>query len=104
MGSVNKERVLIYLAAREEGYAREIARFFDAPLNPVQKALDALERAGVLISRSVGSARVYEFNPRYSLRSELKAMLQKSLSLYPDDLRDRLLLNRKRPRRRGKPL
>lgn len=27
LGSVNKERALIYLAARQKGYAREIARF-----------------------------------------------------------------------------
>jgi predicted transcriptional regulator len=46
IGSINKERVLVYLVAREAGYAREIARFFDVPLNPIQKALDGLERAG----------------------------------------------------------
>jgi hypothetical protein len=42
IGSINKERVLVFLTARGNGYARQIARFFDAPLNPVQKALDGL--------------------------------------------------------------
>jgi len=32
LGSVSRERVLIFLYAREEGYAREIARFFDTDL------------------------------------------------------------------------
>jgi hypothetical protein len=32
IGSINKERALVYLVAREAGYAREIARFFDVPL------------------------------------------------------------------------
>ena len=104
IGSVNKERALIYLIARDRGYAREMARFFDAPLNPIQKALDGLERSGVLVSRSVGSTREYEFNPRYPLRDELRTLLEKALSLYPKDLRDELLVIRKRPRRKGKPL
>ena len=104
LGSLNKERVLIFLAVREKGYPREIARFFDAPLDPVQKAMDRLEQAGVLIGRTSGSIREYRFNPRYPLRNELTAMLEKALSLYPVDLREALLMPRKRPRRKGKPL
>lgn len=104
LGSVNKERALIFLIARERGYARQIARFFDAPLDPMQKALDGLERAGILVSRTVGSTREYEFNSRYPLREELRALLEKTLSLYPEALRDELLVTRKRPRRKGKPL
>ena len=76
IGSVNKERALIYLIARDRGYAREISRFFDVPLDPIQKALDGLERSSVLVSRSVGSTREYEFNPRYSMRDELRALLE----------------------------
>ena len=104
IGSVNKERVLIYLVARERGYARQISRFYDAPLDPIQKALDGLERSGILISRTVGSTREYEFNPRYPMRDELRALLEKALSLYPEARRDELLITRRRPRRKGKPL
>ena len=104
LGSVNKERVLIYLAGRGRGYSREIARFFDAPLSPLQKAIEGLETAGVLVSRSVGNTREYEFNPRYPARDELKALLNRALSLYPLRLRNSLLLARSRPRRKGKPL
>ena len=32
IGSSNRERILIFLQAREEGYAREIARFFETDL------------------------------------------------------------------------
>ncbi|MGD0140598.1 MAG: ArsR family transcriptional regulator [Tepidisphaeraceae bacterium] len=104
LGSVNKERALIYLAGRGRGYAREIARFFDAPLFPVQNAMEKLEAAGVLVSRAVGNTREYEFNPRYAARTELAALLDRALSLYPATLRDKLLLTRSRPRRKGKPL
>jgi hypothetical protein len=104
IGSVNKERALIFLVARERGYARQIARFFDAPLNPVQKALDGLERSGILVSRAVGNTREYEFNPRYPMRVELRALLEKALSLYPEELQEELVVTRMRPRRKGKPL
>ena len=104
LGSVNKERVLIYLAARSRGYAREIARFYVAPLYPVQNAMAKLEEAGVLVSRLVGSTREYEFNPRYPARTELARLLDRALSFYPAALRDKLLLTRTRPRRKGKPL
>ena len=104
LGSVNKERVLVYVAARGRGYAREMARFFAAPLYPVQNALDRLEQAGVLVSRAVGNTREYELNPRYAARVELLALVNRALSLYPPALRDALVMNRSRPRRKGKPL
>jgi hypothetical protein len=104
LGSVNKEYVLVYLTARDRGYAREIARFFKIPLTPVQKALDSLEVAGVLVSRTVGNTREYEFNPRYPAQEELAALLKRALAFYPQPLRDELLLVRTRPRRKGKPL
>ena len=104
LGSVNKERVLVYLAARRRGYAREIARFFKAPLFPVQTALDGLEAAGAVVSRVVGTTREYEFNPRYPARDQLSALVNRALELYPEGLREELLITRTRPRRRGKPL
>ncbi len=33
-GSLNRGRVLVFLHARSEGYARKIARFFKTDLNP----------------------------------------------------------------------
>lgn len=104
LGSISCERVLVFLAAREEGYAREIASFFTTSLAPIQKQLDKLEAGGVLVSRTAGRTRLYTFNPRYPFLAELTAFLTKAVSFYEQDLQDRLLLNRRRPRRRGKPL
>jgi hypothetical protein len=104
LGSLNKERVLVFLAGRDRGYAREIARFFNAPLSPVQLALENLEAAGVIVGRSIGNTREYEFNPRYPARDELKALLDRALYFYPTKMRNDLLLVRSRPRRKGKPL
>jgi hypothetical protein len=104
LGSVNCERVLVYILVRDEGYAREIARFFDTSLDPVKKQLDKLEAGGVLTSRTAGRTRLYSFNPRYPFIDELRRLLDKALSFYPDDLRNRLVVFRRRPRRRGKPV
>jgi len=104
LGSVNKERVLLFIYSRGEGYPREIARFFSTDLTPVQRQLELLERGGILVSRLAGRTRLYTFNPRYPLLAEIKAMIGKALEFYPQDEQDRFLLIRQRPRRTGKPL
>jgi len=104
LGSKNVERVLIYTYARGEGYAREIARFYETDLLPIQKQLDKLEAGGVLVSREVGKTRPYVFNPRYPFLDELKALLEKALSFYSEKEREELMMNRRRPRARGKTL
>jgi predicted transcriptional regulator len=103
-GSMNRERVLMFLYCRGQGYAREIARFFNTTLNPVQKQLDGLENNGLLSSRNSGKTRVYTLNPRYPFLSELKSLLEKALSFYPAEEKERLVMVRQRPRRKGKPL
>jgi len=101
LASTNCERVLTFLAAREEGYLRQIADFFQSAPAPVLKQLEKLENGGVLFSRLVGRTRLYGFNPRYPFLKELKALLDKALTFYPEDIRARLLVNRCRPRRKG---
>jgi hypothetical protein len=104
LGSENCERVLIFLLARGEGYAREMATFYRVSLFGIQKQLDKLELGGVLVSRTSGRTRLYVFNPRYPFLNELKALLEKALSFYPEDIRENLVMVRRRPRRREKPL
>lgn len=104
LGSKSSEQVLIFLAAREEGYPTQIAEFFDAELFAIQRQLQRLEDANILFSRKVGRTRVYQFNPRYPFLDELKQMLDRALEFYPEDLRESLLMNRRRPRKADKPL
>jgi len=104
LGSRSCERVLVFIFARKEGYAREIARFFDTDLDPIQKQLDKLELAGPLVSRTAGKTRLYQFNPRYAFLKELQSLLGKAISFYAPDERERLIMVRRRPRRKGKPL
>jgi hypothetical protein len=103
LGSESCERVLIFILARNEGYGTEIASFFEIDLFAIQQQLNKLELGGVLVSRKVGRTRMFTFNPRYPFLNELKNLLEKALSFYPEDVRDGLLMNRRRPRRSGKP-
>ena len=104
VGSKSSEQVFIFRIARQKGYATEIANYFDADLYAIQKQLVRLEDSNVLVSRKVGRTRVYQFNPRYPFLIELKSLLEKVFSYYPDKIQEDLLLNRRRPRRRDKPL
>jgi predicted transcriptional regulator len=104
LGSSSGEKVLMFLFARDQGYAREIARFFDTDVAPIQKQLEKLENGGVLVSRLAGRTRLFSFNPRYPMVEELRSLLEKALQFYPDDVREALTMVRRRPRRRGKPL
>ncbi len=103
LGSISKERVLFFINARGEGYARDIARFFATDLTPVQRQLDGLERGGILASRLAGRTRLYTFDPRYPLLTELKMFLATAISFYPAEEQDRLLIVSQRPRRSGRP-
>jgi predicted transcriptional regulator len=104
LGSTNRERVLLFLAIRGEAYPSEMAKFFQVDSYLIRKQLDKLERGGILSSRQAGRTRLYSMNPRYPFLPELKTLLEKALSFYPEEIQDQLLRDRRRPRRRGKPL
>jgi predicted transcriptional regulator len=103
-GSINREKVLMYLYCRNEGYAREISVFFKTNLSQIQKQMERLEEGGVLYCRNAGRTRLYGLNPRYPFLAELKALLGKTLAFYTQDEKERLTIFRRRPRRKGKPL
>lgn len=104
VGSTNAERVLLFLSARGEGYANEIAKTYDVGPSLIQKQLDRMERDGLLVAQMVGRTRVYSFNPRFPFREEVRELMLKALEKYPQDLQAKIRLNRRRPRRKGKPL
>ena len=104
IGSRIRELILIYIAARKNGYAREIAKYYNIDLSPVQNQLVRLEEGNVLVSQFSGKTRVYSFNPRYPFLRELLALLDKMISFLPENEKNELLMNRRRPRRQDKPL
>lgn len=90
VGSTSAERVLLFLAAREEGYATEIARAYQTDLSPIQKQLERMEKQGLLINRRIGRIRLYRLNPEFHFFKEIQSLLSKALSIMPKENLERL--------------
>ena len=103
LGSTNAERVLLFILTRDQGYASEIAKFFDTDLYGIQKQMDKLESGGVLISYKAGKTVLFQFNPRYAFLKELRTLLDKALAYYPQEEQDRLRKIMRIPAAAGHP-
>ncbi|HEU4335603.1 MAG TPA: winged helix-turn-helix domain-containing protein [Candidatus Eisenbacteria bacterium] len=102
-GSSARTRVLLALRLMDESYARELSRLLEISLSSVQKALQSLERDGLVAARSAGRTRLFRVNPRQHARTELERYLERLLE--PEAaLRARVSALRRRTRRTGKPL
>ena len=98
-------RVLLFIENYGDGYASRIARNFDMPLSEVQKQLAKFERAGVLVSRKVGTSRVFTWNPRDPALVGLRELLRQTLEMgIPEKTVQAYFRERQRPRRTGKAL
>jgi len=102
-GSRARTRTLIALNLLTETYARELSRLLGVSLSAVQKALQSLERDGLVAGRAVGRMRLYRLNPRAFARRELEGYLER-LAESESILRERASDLRRRARRSGKPL
>lgn len=104
-GNKSAEKILVFINARDSGYGREITAFFaGSSLTSIQKQLDKLENANVLYAEPQGRTRIYKLNPRYALYKQLKALLDQALEFYPPEIKEDLIMNRRRPRRTRKPI
>jgi hypothetical protein len=103
-GSLSRERILTFIAAREQGYAREITEFWKCPDRPIKRELNSLESEGVLTAKSYGRTISFTMNSRFFLRKELIDLLLKVIDAYPPEWKEKLLFNRCRPRAKGKPV
>ncbi len=104
LGNQTAERVLLYIVNYDEGHTSGIAETFSLSKSQVQKQLLRLENAGILVGRSVGNIRMFQINPRFPLKKELEALLEKALSLLSKDDTEKYFRQRRRPRRTGKEL
>ncbi|MBK5210938.1 MAG: ArsR family transcriptional regulator [Coriobacteriia bacterium] len=97
-------QVLLFIQAYGSGYASRIATIFDTQQTSIYRQLIRLEASGVLVSRTVGKTRVFEFNDRNPSVRNLRQSLARELDLLPDDQVKKYFRQRQRPRRTGKRL
>lgn len=82
-GSQNVQRILIFLFVNGKCYGTQLHRSLKTALTPLQKALNRLEKGGVIISYYEGKTRLYQFNPAFPLMNELEQLLKKAYTLLP---------------------
>lgn len=98
-------KVLLFIENYGDGYASRIAKTFDMPLSEVQKQLRKFEQAGILVSRMVGTSRIYTWNPRDPALEGLRELLRQTLDEgIPESTLKRHYRQRQRPRRQAKAL
>ena len=103
-GNKTAAAVLLFIENYESAYAKKIADIMDLNLSSVQEQLRKFEDAGVLVSRTIGRTRVFEFNPRNPTAKKLRNFLREELEILPDSMVYEYFRERTRPRRTGKPL
>ena len=81
LGSTVREQVLLYIHSRDCGYSREIARFFESPLDSVQKQLKRLEADSILCSSRSGRTVIYRFNEDHPFHVEIRALMERLAEL-----------------------
>ncbi len=102
-GTATRSNTLLVIHMMGETHASEISRILDISLSQAQKAIDSLERAGIVVGTEEGRARRVRMSPRYAFAGELSELLSK-MAMVDIGLQKKLSEQRRRPRRSGKPL
>ncbi len=102
----NVEKILMYLNLHGKAHATQLKRSFGSPLDPIQKTLKKLEEGGLLVSFLEGKTRIFQWNLRYPFLSEIQSLAKKAYSFLPLNIQETHYqsIQRKRPRKTGKPL
>jgi hypothetical protein len=87
LGSVSAAQVLMFLQARGSGHALRISQTFGVAVSPIQRQLGRLQSEGILMSRTAGKTRLYEFNPNSRTALNLRPFLQAEMECLPDQVR-----------------
>ena len=104
-GNRNVEKILFFLLRNGQCYASQLRKSFNGPLDPIQKALLKLEKAGILVSFLQGRTRLFEFNPRWPFLDEFRTFLERAYKALPAKIQASYEpKGRRRPRRSGKPI
>jgi len=82
-GNKNVQRILLFLFVNGKCYGSQLQRSLGTALTPLQKALNRLEKGGLITSYYEGKTRLYQFSPSYPLLNELEQLLKKAYTLLP---------------------
>ncbi len=103
-GSKTAELCLLHLFHYGEGYGRAIVDDFPkhVSLLNVQRQLEKLELAGILVSKTAGRTRMFTWNPKSPYVKPLKEIVKIQYESMSLEDRQELFTKRRRPRRKDK--
>lgn len=104
LGNQTASKMMLYLFHYGEAHASGMAKDMRIALSQVQKQLDKFELGGVLVSKKLGTTRIYEFNPKLGVVKKLKELIEAFYEAIPLEEREKLFSERRRPRRKNKPV
>ncbi|MCI0381590.1 MAG: DUF6314 family protein [Chlamydiae bacterium] len=85
VGNKSVQKILLFLFVNRKCYGTQVQKLLTCPLTPIQKALQRLEKGGIILSFFEGKTRFYQFNPTYPLIEELEELLKKAYTLLPPE-------------------
>lgn len=104
LGSRSATLVLLFLENYGEGHASRIAKTFNVSVMGIQRQLKRLEESGVLLSRMVGSSRIFTFNDTNPTVKSLRALLDSELKTMPKEYTNLYFGEIQKPQRREKAM
>ena len=103
-GNRSVERIYLHLFHYGEIHARGLANDYKTSADPFLKQLNRLENAGILVSRTVGRTRLYQFNPKSPFVTPIRKIIEIVYDSMPLPEKEHIFQTRRRPRRKGKPV
>lgn len=103
-GSRSRTQILLALRQLHSSYPRALSRLLDSPIFAVRKALQGLERDGLVSSRLVGRTRVYTLDAGYPAHAELAAYLARLATTGDGELAARIDRQREQQAAAGRGL
>jgi len=103
-GNRSVERIYLHLFHHGEIHARGLANDYHTSVDPFLKQLNRLENTGILVSRTVGRSRLYQFNPKSPFVTPIRRIVEIAYESIPLSEREAIFHTRRRPRRKGKPV
>jgi hypothetical protein len=95
---------MLYLFHHGDAYANGVSKDMGIALSQVQRQLDKFELAGLLVSKRLGTTRVYQFNPKLGVVKKVRELIGAFYDAIPLAERESMFSVRRRPRRKGKPV
>jgi predicted transcriptional regulator len=101
-GNETISMIYLNLFHYDEVYSALIEKNTGIGSRAVLNQLNKMEEAGVLVSRSVGRTRLYQFNPKSPFVKPIKEIIEIIYSNMNIKMKEKMFKERMRPRAKGK--